>query len=312
MDTSTRALRALQAVGDRGSFTAAAAALGATQSSVSRQVAALERQVGARLFERSPSGVRPTAAGRVLLRQAAAAMDALDQVRRELSGAPALPVLRVGHVPVAGAGLLPAALRLLSESEPPVHVVTREGSTPALIRGLRSGSLSAAVITSRPPHRSPDALTPGLRVLPLGDVALAVAVHAHGPLGGRAAVPAPELARSPWISSPYTRGEPSLGVWPGLPGQPRPRHVTPDWMTKLALVAAGLGVTTVPRGLLALPAVVDLVDVAGLPPETRRIAVASPPGHPSPAVARLLDALAAAASPATTDRWAWLGRGPGR
>ena len=67
MEPSLTGLRILRAVADRGSFTAAARELGYTQSAVSRQVATLEREVGATLFERA-GGVRLTAEGLVLLR----------------------------------------------------------------------------------------------------------------------------------------------------------------------------------------------------------------------------------------------------
>lgn len=63
---SPTTLRVLRAIAETGSFTAAAAAFGYTQSAVSRQVAVLERAAGARLFERGQGGVRLTTAGRTL------------------------------------------------------------------------------------------------------------------------------------------------------------------------------------------------------------------------------------------------------
>jgi DNA-binding transcriptional LysR family regulator len=64
MDPSIVGLRMLREVAERGSFTAAALAMGYSQSAVSRQIAALEAAAHAELFERRPDGVRPTAAGR--------------------------------------------------------------------------------------------------------------------------------------------------------------------------------------------------------------------------------------------------------
>lgn len=60
MDFSTTALRVLRQVAESGSFTAAAARLGYTQSAISRQAAALERGAGTALFERHFDGVRLT------------------------------------------------------------------------------------------------------------------------------------------------------------------------------------------------------------------------------------------------------------
>jgi DNA-binding transcriptional LysR family regulator len=72
-DASLTALRVFREVADRGTLTAAAAALGYTQSAVSRQIASLERAAGAPLLERRHDGVRLTAAGRIVVRRAASA-----------------------------------------------------------------------------------------------------------------------------------------------------------------------------------------------------------------------------------------------
>ena len=61
-------LRSLLAVVEEGSINSAARRLQVSQPALSRQMQALEQQVGGRLFERSPAGVRPTAAGHRLAR----------------------------------------------------------------------------------------------------------------------------------------------------------------------------------------------------------------------------------------------------
>jgi LysR family tcuABC transcriptional regulator len=58
-----RQIRAVIAVCEEGSFTAAAQRENATQSGISQHVAAAERALGVRLFERTPGGVKPTPAG---------------------------------------------------------------------------------------------------------------------------------------------------------------------------------------------------------------------------------------------------------
>ncbi|MFJ4437291.1 LysR substrate-binding domain-containing protein [Streptomyces sp. NPDC088923] len=102
-----------------------------------------------------------------------------------------------------------------------------------------------------------------------------------------------ELAAAPWIGPASTGAEPLLGVWPGLPGRPRVVHAARDWFTKLALVAGGFGVTTVPCLLAGiLPRGVALVRVDGVPAEVRRVLLARLPGPPAPAVAAVARALA--------------------
>ena len=78
-DVSLVALRVFQEVAERGTLTAAAAALGYTQSAVSRQIVTLERAAGAPLLERRRDGVRLTAAGRVVLRRAVVVLEQIER-----------------------------------------------------------------------------------------------------------------------------------------------------------------------------------------------------------------------------------------
>jgi DNA-binding transcriptional LysR family regulator len=87
MDPSLTDLRVLRATAERGSFSAAAAELGYSQSAVSRQIAALERETGATLFERHRAGVRLTENGLIVLRQARVVLDEIAAAERELTGA---------------------------------------------------------------------------------------------------------------------------------------------------------------------------------------------------------------------------------
>jgi DNA-binding transcriptional LysR family regulator len=97
MEPSLTALRVLCAVAERGSFTAAAAELGYTQSAVSRQVAALEREADAALFERHAAGVRLTSNGLTVLRHARVILDEIAAAERELEGRdPGESVVRLG------------------------------------------------------------------------------------------------------------------------------------------------------------------------------------------------------------------------
>src|SRR5215467_5366540 len=107
-DASLTALRVFREVAERGTLTAAAIALGYTQSAVSRQIAALERAAGTDLLERRHDGVRLTPAGRVLLRRAVAVVEQVDAAGRELAGLPGEEgKVRLGWFTSAGAGLVP-------------------------------------------------------------------------------------------------------------------------------------------------------------------------------------------------------------
>ncbi|MFG2720471.1 LysR family transcriptional regulator [Streptomyces sp. NPDC048416] len=294
MEMTLVALRVLREVAERGTFTAAADALGYTQSAVSRQMAALEQATGARLFDRHAGGVRLTGPGRALLRHAVVALDALEDAGRELRGAREVERgrVRLGFFPTAGAVIVPRALAMLRQEHPHIQVTTREATTPALARALRAGTLDLALLSSRPPHRSPDTDDPPLTAEPLMEVQLAVVVPAGGAFAERGSVSVEEIAREPWIASPGTADEPLLGVWPGLPGRPVVRHTARDWLTKLHLVAAGAGITTATPALLpVVPPGVCLVPVEGVADEVRRISLVRGPGPmkaPTRALAHVL------------------------
>ena len=270
----------LRVIAETGSFTAAAAALGYTQSAVSRQVAVLERAAGVQLFQRGIGGVRLTPAGATLLRHASTALDEMDRAVRLLHGAePARTLVRLGVFTSLGAVLVPDALSLMRQRRPDVDVVTREGSTPALVRGLRARTLDLALISSRPPYPAPDDEDPPLRLDVLREGDLLVAVPAAGDLGRNGAVTLAELQDATWIASPQTLSEPGLGVWPALGRRPTVGHQAQDWLSKLALVAGGWGVTTLPSYLVGLvPSRVRLVRVADGAPVTRRVLIAHLPG----------------------------------
>jgi DNA-binding transcriptional LysR family regulator len=295
MDVSVTGLRLLREIAERGSFTAAGAALGYTQSAVSRQIAALERATHARLLDRRAAGVRLTDAGRVVLRHATVVLDALDAVDRDLS-ATAAPHgrVRLGAFASAGAGLLPQALGALRRSHPGIEVTTREAASPALARALRAGTLDLAVLALSPPFRAPDAESPRLLLETLSELSLLIAVPDGHPLAGTVPVRLADLRGQRWVTS---SDELSLGIWPGLDERPPIGHVARDWLTKLHLVAAGCGLTTLPALLLPLvPAGVRVVAVADGPRETRRLVLARPPGPADPAVEHVSRALRAAHS----------------
>jgi DNA-binding transcriptional LysR family regulator len=295
-DASLTALRVFREVAERGTLTAAATALGYTQSAVSRQIASLERAAGTALLERRHDGVRLTTAGRVVLRHAAAVVDQVDAAARELAGLPDEPAtVRLGWFASAGGSLVPRALAELRRTHPAITVTTREGGTPALVRALRAGTLDLALVSSVPPFRPLDDGTPPLHTQVLAERGLRVAVPASHPLARGDYADVADLHGQPWIAAPPGDGT-LMGVWPGLDERPRVAHVARDWMAKLALVAAGLGLTTVPALLAdAVPPGVRVLPVRGGPREQRRLLLARPPGPlPEPA-ARLAEALRRAA-----------------
>jgi DNA-binding transcriptional LysR family regulator len=293
-DFSPTGLRVLREVAQAGSFSAAAHSLGYTQSAVSRQVAALEAVAGRRLFDRSRHGVALTPAGTRLLPRAIRVLDELDAALRETAGAAGVfgPV-RLGAFATAAAGLVPKALASLP---PELKVTLREGTTPALTRALRAGTLDLAILARTPPFRPPDTDSPALELTTLSERELVVGVSAGHPFAGADAVEAEQLEGQVWVASRSDAGDSLLGVWPGLAERPDVRYVVRDWLAKLQIVAAGLAITTLaPIALDVLPDGVKVVAVRGEPQETRRVVLARRPGPLDGPAARVTDALIAAA-----------------
>ena len=126
-----RRMRVLREVALRGSFSAAAEALSFTQSAVSQQVAALEREAGAVLVERSARGVRLTDAGEAVVRHAEGILSRLAEAEAELE---AIAGLRGGRLRMAAfesaAATLPSDRSSAARTTP---------STSASIAGPASG-----------------------------------------------------------------------------------------------------------------------------------------------------------------------------
>lgn len=158
-----RELRALVAVADLGSFRRAADELGYTQSSVSHQMACLERALGTALFSR-PGGRAPvklTAAGAAAYRRARRALGEIEALGADVesAGRVARTRIRVGVSQTAAAELMPAALRAFRESHPQVEVVLSEvEESEAILSGLGRGRLELAFVLNPEPDERVQAI----------------------------------------------------------------------------------------------------------------------------------------------------------
>jgi DNA-binding transcriptional LysR family regulator len=295
-------LRVVREVAARGSFTAAAASLGYTQSAVSRQVAAMEAAAGAPLFERGARGVRPTESGQALLRHAGEVLDQIEAGQRELLGLRGMAAgrLRLGAFPTAVAALVPRALATFSDAHPDVEIALREGTTPSQLRRLRAGSIDLAIVgalAGRPPEAS------DLTFEPIMDDPLLLAVGRDHPLAGRRTVSVDALAVERWIAGGTDPRDTFLGAFSSLEWEPRIKYPVREWTAKLGLVAAGLGVTLVPG--LAAAAVRDdvaLLRVRAKEPPVRRVLLAArAAGEPRPAAVALAGILHQVAAALTVE-----------
>jgi DNA-binding transcriptional LysR family regulator len=145
MNLELRQLRALVAVAEAQTFTDAAIALGTSQASVSRSVAALERALGVRVFQRTTRSVTPTVAGKRIIEHARRVLDEarlLEEAARDDAGE-----LRVGYAWSAVGSRTLAMQRSWEESNPAVRLVWVQSGSPAA--GLANGTVDVAVVRRR-------------------------------------------------------------------------------------------------------------------------------------------------------------------
>src|SRR5882762_3698603 len=237
-------LRVLREVTARGSFSAAGAALGYTQSAISRHVAALEQHADAKLFIRTNRGVRLTDDGVIMSRHAATILQRLDTAERDMAARRGKTTrrLRVGAFSSAMVSLVPDALRRMRDVAPDVRVTLSEGASRIQLQRLRSGTLDLAIVADL--SRTPE--YPDLQIDRLLDDPLLVAVARTHWLASARGVTPDDLADEAWIVGSSDRSDGLLGAWDSATWAPRIAFTAKDWNAKIGLVAAGLGVTVVP------------------------------------------------------------------
>ncbi len=264
MDPDPRRLLTFREVARQRSFSRAADALSLTQSAVSQQVAALERQLGLRLLDRGRGGLRLTPAGRTLVEHADALADRLQIAASQLSelAADQRRALRAGAFPSALATILPAAVSRLLAAQPDIDVDVREGSFAQLVAGVREGTLHVAVTfqDASAPRRE----HPGTERHDLLEEPMVLALPARHRLARRRRVGLAELASDTWIAPSRDGMIHRACLAAGF--EPRIPFVTRDPLAIRAMVRAGLAVTLAPRMLAGELEGLRVVDLDGAAP----------------------------------------------
>ena len=290
-------LRVLQAVGEAGSFSAAADRLDYTQPAVSKIVAAIEREAGTTLVDRGIRPLRLTDAGAALVRHGAAAHEQLAAAEAELDAIRRLEggSLRLATFSSAGTGFVIEALRTFRADHPDVAVTLAERSLPSTaVRALRNGDFDLVVVFDHP--EVGDIAGEGLEVTPLLDDPLDVVVPRDHPLAKRRKVAFGDLADEKWLLPDFGPQSPSgrlIGRGCAAAGfEPRVAFRINDCHMTQAMVAAGEGIAVLPRLMLspAHPGVA-IRPLAGDAPIRRVVALRLPTRHVSPPVERFLELL---------------------
>jgi DNA-binding transcriptional LysR family regulator len=245
MPMDPRRLLTFREVARQGSFSRAAEALSLTQSAVSQQVAALERQLGTRLLDRRPNGLMLTSPGEQLLEHAGAIADRLTLADAQIAEEVAAErrELRVGAFPSALATIVPDAVSALLGRVPDLHVSVIEGRTDALARGVRDGSLHLAVAfqdahAARREH-------PGTRRHDLFTEPMVAALPPQHRLRSRDPIALRDLADDPWTVPSRDGLIARACARAGF--SPRIAYLSSDPLSIRAIIAAGLAVSLTPR-----------------------------------------------------------------
>jgi DNA-binding transcriptional LysR family regulator len=292
-------LRVLRAVAEHGSFSAAAEALSYTQPAISQQVAALEKQAGTTLVDRTSRGVRLTEAGRTLVDHAEVVLARLAAAEAELE---AMAGVRGGRVrlssfPTAGASLLPPAVALFTERHPDVELSFVEREPDDAAQMLRAAELEVALVFEYGDIGAAEfeRLYEGIELHHLLDDPLYLALPQGHPLSSKPRVRLKDFAHDTWIqeSGPHSFcGSLHQAACTSAGFEPNIGFQSDDYNVVQGLIAAGVGISLLPS--LALTNVRDdiVIRSLGRTPPARRIAAATLAGrYRSPATEVMLGIL---------------------
>lgn len=240
-----RDLRWLLVVADHGHVTDAAAALGVPQPTLSRALGRLEAELGTRLLERLPGGVRVNPEGELVVAAARDLTARHDRLRAELAARldPDTGTVRLAFLDSMSTSLVPRLLRDFHAAAPRVRVELRQEPAHEIRADLDDATSELAVVSPRPGD--------GYGWLPLQEERLVLVVPPGHRLRGRRRVRLAELADEELITTPPGFGYRALvdGLLAGAAVAPRVSFESADLATIEGLVAAGLGVALVPEQL---------------------------------------------------------------
>lgn len=289
MDVELRQLRVFLTVASELHFSRAARRLHVSQPALSQQIRALERTLGAALFDRTSRATELTPAGRVLLDAAPRVLFEAERAQSLVTQAAngAVGLLVVGSVGTALASVTPRILRAMRASFPDLQLEVSQQDTGAQLVALADGRLDVGVVRAASP-------TAAVAVEHLVSEPLLAALPGDHPLAGQDEIDPADLAAEAFVLWPRSLG---MAFFDIITSYCREHGFSPrivaegaDIETQLGLVAAGLGVSLQPAYYANLrPPGVVFRPLAGEVPMVA-LQVAWRRADRSPAVAHFVDA----------------------
>lgn len=241
------------AVAETRHFTRAADLVHVAQPSLSQQIKALERELGADLFQRARGNITLTDAGEALLPLARRILADADTARHEVQELAQLRRgrVRLGATPSLCTGLLPDVLRAFHDRYPGIRLLVEEGGSHDLVRELARGALDLALVVLPLPSPSPALTTVEL----LREDLVVVSSSDAAPPGpaGRRTVRVADLAgaRLVMFRHGYDLRELTVAACRAEGFEPEFAVEGGEMDAVLGFVRAGLGVAVVPRMVAA-------------------------------------------------------------
>jgi DNA-binding transcriptional LysR family regulator len=277
-------LKVLAAVARQGSVTAAARELGYAQASVSHHLSRLEAEVGLPLTQRAGRGIRLTPSGELLAQRAAEILGRVESAEDELA---AIGGLRAGRVRIAGfqsvlSTVVTDAAVSMRAAAPGVDVSLADLHPELALQHLREGLIDVAVV-----FRYDDTVPDDMRYTYLFDDPM----HLLSKESGQTLA---DHRDSPWIAGCERCRRDLVDACEAAGFTPRIKYTSDDPFVQQSMVAAGLGVTTLPGLSLSTPRVPG-IETTELKDFRRRVYVATygnPPYSPATAafVRSIIDA----------------------
>jgi DNA-binding transcriptional LysR family regulator len=293
-----RRMRVLREVALRGSFSAAAESLSFTQSAVSQQIAALEREAGAVLVQRSARGVRLTEAGEAVVRHAEAILARLAEAEAELEAIAGLRGgrLRLAAFESAASSIMPLAIAAFSQRHPAVELsmtlLEPEDSLPM----LRAGELDLAITFE---SRATDAIVDGISLHHLLEDPMFLVLPSDHPLAHKRNLRLGDVASDAWIggSAGCECNRLIMRSCAAAGFDPRIAFETDEYSAVQGLVAAGVGVSLIAElGLINARQDVVVRSLGRETPVRQVHAATLAEGYRSPATQAMLEILSSVAA----------------
>ncbi|MFJ6655961.1 LysR family transcriptional regulator [Streptomyces sp. NPDC091377] len=242
-------LRALHAVSVHGTVGAAASALGYTPSAVSQQIAKLERETRTVLLEREGRGVRLTADAEQLVDAAQELLAIVERTETELERRRGEPSGRLTMAAFASAarGLMPSVLADLAARHPALDVRLSEIDPHLSVGMVAKGAVD--LVVAHDWDVAPLRMPPGVERAVIGDDHCTLLVPEGHPFADRASVRREELGGQRWVCQPPGRvcHDWLVRTLRAIGHEPEIVHQADENPTLVALVAAGLGISVIPR-----------------------------------------------------------------